>query len=736
MRSALKQNGWRVWVALGCLGSLLNPLPALAATEVVPLERLNIQDVILLPTIHSQYEARFTKPKTWQVQPSSHILVDFQHAHQLQPHRSWLQVIVNDKVIRHVPLTRENVTGTQLNIPMPVHLLKDFNTLNFRVEQHYADRCEDPVDKSLWTQILPSTKMVFHYNPVAPTVDFSEYPYPIIDALTYSPAQVQYVTSAQATDQELHALALVNTHLAQRAHKEKELKTRVQFNRPTAGAEGEHLIFVGAASRVGGAAPLISGAGDYALSNGRWVHRQSGQPVPNDQGVLVFTRVPGSMSKTVLVVSGNSEQGVLKAAQYLTNSPSSAELAGSALTTPAGWSSPGTRSNKPPRYIEGQSRSFRELGFGIQEVHKINAPPIIYKVPIVGDFRNQNGKLWLDLVYSYSENLNPEYSSLELRMNDVSIANIPLTNPQGEQLKRASIPVSNELIRPRNDLVAQFHLMPDKYGWCVDNYEDHAWGKILDDSRFRVEGHVPPRLPDLGLLNDTMYPYAKTDNLQHLHLVLPTQPSAELLNAMLGFTSRLGRATQSETDLRLTLSRGFQNVSGDRHVMAFRDSTDSLRLPEGARLTWQVSDGQLMKSLSLSDRENSRISMQLIDQPQGTYLEQYTTGGHQVMTVLTASSDDGFLNWAKILETDKLFEPLSEGFLQQASLLNPDLNAVTETTYHQEVRRGTPAASDWWSNLVRWAKNLPWTLIVAGLVGLFFLMLALPLLVLRFRRKR
>ncbi len=715
----------RLAVAVSALLGLFATMPAMAATEVVPMERLHVHDVIFLPTVRSQFEAKFTKPKTWQVAANSQIYVEFQHSHELLPHRSWMQIILNDKVIKHIPLTKENVSGTKLTLPMPVALLKDFNTLTFRVEQHYADKCEDPLDKSLWTQVLPASKLIFNYTPVVPKVDLSSYPYPIIDPLTYSPAQVHYVVSKQASPQELQAMAFINAHLAQEAQ-DHELKTRVTFDNAS-GADNEHLVYVG---KAGSLPPALAQTtlGDYALSGGQWINRRTGQALGESQGVVLFFQAPGSKEHTILIVSGNSDQAVTRAAQYLTIRPKLAELLGGTAEVPDSWSASWGRSNKPPRYVETQTRTFRELGFPIQEVQKINAPPITYHVPIVGDFRKEGSRLFLDLVYSYSPDLNPTFSSLELRMNDISIANIPLTNPQGEQLKRASIPISNELIKTRNNLVAQFHLMPDKHGWCVDNYIDNAWGKILDDSQFRVEGGVGPRLPDVGLLNNTMYPYSTDDALSKLHIVIPKDPSAEQLNAMLGFVTRLGRVTLADTDLRFSL--GQDANAGDKHLAVFRFASDPLKLPGSARLIWQAGGNALMKLFNLPE-PNNKISMQMAELGRGANIEQYLNG-NQVISVFTASNASGFAAIGNLFETDKTFENLASGFVQQLSQLNPDLNAVGETKYHLEK---TKQGGNWWSNLVYWLKSLPWFSIIAGMVALFVFMLILPLILRRILKK-
>lgn len=706
---------------------------ALAGTETVSLERLGVEDVILLPTISSQYIAQFTKPQTWQVSPKSTINVEFQHSLELLPDRSWLEIAVNDKVVHHVALTKANTDGTKLTIPMPVALLKDFNTLSFRVQQHYTDKCEDPLDKSLWTQILPATKLVFDYTPVVPKVNLNAYPYPIIDPLTYSPAKIHYVLGNGASAPELQALSLVNVHLAQQAQKH-EMTTRLTFN-DDAGSENEHVVYVGKASSLSSAAKYQASFGDYSLQGGQWTNRSTGQTLSGDQGLIVFFQAPGSQEHTVLLVTGNSDQAVLKAAQYLTTRPHLDTLTGQAVEVPSGWSLPGTRTAKLPRFIENQSRSFRELGFTTQEVHKINAPPIIYKVPVVTDFRKSNGRLWLDLAYSYGPGMNPEYSSLELRMNDVSIGNILLTNPNGEPMKRASIPISNELVRPRNELVAQFHMMPDKYGWCVDNYVDNAWGKIHDDSQIRVEGGVASRLPDIGLLNNTMYPYSREDNLERVQIVLPNNPSKDVLEAMLGFTTRLGRTTLADTDLRLALSQG-GGVDTGKNVVVFRNAGDSLNLPQGSRLLWQADGQRLMKLLSLPEPGNGQFSSHLMDLGGGAYMEQYMTVGDRVLSVLTAKEAQGFQTLRRLFETDKLFDTVSLGFLQQATQSEPKPNTVIPTRYHEEVRDTSGAvAGNWFDGLLQWLKALPWIPIMIGLVVVFFLLLILPLLVRRILRK-
>ncbi len=698
-----------------------------AATELVTLKRLGTTDVILLPTTNSKRIIQFSKPKTWQLTGKSQLYVEFQHSIELLPERSFLEISINDHALAHIPLTSANAPGSKLTIPLPVAALKDFNTLAFNVQQHYTNHCEDPLDKSLWTQILPVTQLRFDYAPSMPQVNLSAYPYPIIDSLSYSPPVVQYVIPKDASEETLNAMADVNVHLAQQTHR-LDLQTSVRFGTPASATA--NLIYIGKASVLPVLAQLPGGTNGISLQSGRWT--QNGKTLAEDQGVLILKGTP---AKSILIVSGNSDKAVLKAAQYLTTRPKIQVLAGTAFVTPSDWSPGGNQTAKVPAYIDSQTRSFSELGFKTLEVHKINAPPIVYNVPVVSSFRRAKGHLWLDLSYSYSAWMNPQYSSLEVSMNNISIANIPLTNQQGETSAHASIPISEELIHPRNTLVAQFHMMPDKYGFCVDNYVDNAWGKIFEDSRLRVEGPVNSALPDAGLLNDTMYPYSVSDNLDQVELLMVNHPDPSMLNAMLGFTTRLGRATLADTDLRLNVHLG-NNIDGGRNIAVFQKPDSGINLPVGAHLNWKLDGSQWLKRLALTDPVKGEFSTAIQNNAQGATLEQYQNGGNHVITVFTASSTGAFESVHQLFEDDTRFETLNTGLIQQlttASLQTP--NGIQTTAYHQELRdKAGVIAQPWWQQALNWLKRLPLTLLIGGLLGLFCLLVLLPLLVRRLVR--
>ena len=236
-------------ILISLFAGLIN-LTANATTKKVTLKDLNVEDVIYLPTTTAQREIRFTKPKSWKLSSNSYIDLSFQHSLLLLPNRSWLQILINDKVVKHIPLTKANAEATRMRVPLPIGELKDFNNLSFRVEQHYADRCEDPLDKSLWTQVLADTEIVLNYNSVLDDLDLAEYPYPIIDPLSYGETAIQYVVPKQMSESDLQALAYTNVHFGQSSH-DNEMSTSIAFS-GDADDGVSHQIYIGTPSSNSG----------------------------------------------------------------------------------------------------------------------------------------------------------------------------------------------------------------------------------------------------------------------------------------------------------------------------------------------------------------------------------------------------------------------------------------------------------------------------------------------------
>lgn len=703
--------------------------------SVNALERdLRPEDSIYLPTVTSARMLKFTKPDNWTLSGKSTVHVDFQHALQLLPQRSFLQVLVNDKVIHQVSLGPNNTIGTSFNVPLPIGILKDFNQLWFRVVQHYTDKCEDPADPSLWTQVLPSSYILFDYTTTLPKLDFKFFPYPLLDVKAYAPSRIRYILPKDAAVKSVHALAMMNVFLAQAA----ESSERGQGITPTfsflgdriPAVEGEHWVYVGTGKQLANLSFLQSAA-PYKLSNGVWMDK-GGQAISNGSGVSLLFRNAAHPDQAILILSGNDAEGVLQAARLVTTRPMAEGMNGTAIQADSSWTPNHNRLGSKPHFIEDKNVTFADLGFATQPVERMTAPPIQYDVPVVTDFKKNNAKLLLDLVYSYGAQngesaLNPRYSSLELRWNNISVANIPLLNIEGEERQTATVEIPPELIRVKNKLVAQFHLMPDKYGFCVDDFDDTSWGKIHDDSRFRIQGSVASRLPDVGLLNDGVgYPYTRKGNLADVHVMVPQKPDAAVMRTLMSVTNRLGMLSQSDTDLRFTMGVIGDSLPGNKDVLVIAKGQGPDDVGKGFSLRWpEALKEPFQKFFRLvGEKKDSRFAD---GSTLGGYLEQVLSPGNKkrVVTLLSGHDAEAQAALADLFRDDDRFATLVvESPVAQVSPLNPVTASVATPAIVQESAPPGP-----------WYKRIPWLGIIVGIVvGLFLLIILLPIVIRLFRR--
>jgi cellulose synthase operon protein B len=719
-------------IALVLLLVPYSSLAAMALSQKVSVKQLGSEAAIYLPTIHAQREFGFTRPRDWTVQ-SAVAEVTLQHSQQLID-GSWLQVIVNDKVLTHVPLTKANTNGTKLKVPVPASLLKDLNRISYRVEQHYSKKCEDPVDPSLWTTLLDDSGLVFNYTAKTPKLSFQQFPYPVVDNLAYKPVALRYVLPQAPTGEALEAAALLNVVFAQERRAEA-LVTHVQLGNEAIPktATPEQVIMVGTPATLGAA-----GAGflrqlkldGFKLQGDVW-QEANGTPLRDNDALVGLAPNPLHAGQVVLVVTGNTPQAVLNGARFLAQRPKQQTLDGSTMIVPSNWAPAGGGVMEAASYIEKESRSLAELGFGVQSVEKITAPPLSFNIPVVTDFMSSGANLVLDLNYSYGPLLNPKYSSLELRLNDRSLANVPLTNEAGQERANTQITIPRDLLKTGNNFVAQFHLMPDKYGFCVDKYDDKAWAKIHEDSRLLVQGNPTSKLPDVSLLSlGRGYPYTLKTDLSETQILLGGTSKAQL-EALMAVTSRLGRFASGKASPALEvglLGAGGAAPDFGKHLVLIDEGE---QVPSNIESALQLAFNKVGAAANINFKGPvTTVSVSQAAKPNAALLEMGMTNGNRVVTRFSGSSPEALNTLAALLENDTAFESLQSGKISRVA--NMDLNvsvderAVQATSSEQGAVKASNAGSDWFAGI--WSQPwLRWTLI--ALASLFALFFVLPFLV-------
>lgn len=534
-------------------------------TKSITLENLDpaLSNGLMLKNVKSFRDVYFTKPQTWQILPGSVLNLTFNHSTELIPSRSILSVFINSKLVKKEPLDSSSFNTKTISIPIPLVGLGNYNTIRFQVEQHYTNKCEDPLEHSLWTSIKPQTQIVFHYREITPRFDLARYPFPIFDPFQYFATEVNYVTPSlnKQSDKSLNALGLIAADIAQKINWHK-----MKFNaiKPDNTTSNEHSVIIGTPEENSSIVKLNKFLGNSIKNiNGRPVIiDKSGQELNKDWGVIYFINNPSNINKALLVITGNSPSAVNKAAKYLSNDSLTKNLKGTVAVI-KDYSPHQEASNNIAKYVYNKSMSFYKLGFNDKKAERMGAPPLNYPIRIIPDLSTSKEKLSLNIIYSYSPKLNPELSSMEVIFNGHSLQGVKLDNVNGEKNKSLKINIPHQYVNTYNDLQVVFHLFPDKFGYCVDYYDDNTWATVSKDSSVNLPSDAKILAPNLELFNDEFYPYTIKQDLSNTSIIMPDNPTVNDYQALLNVISAIGSLTNSEAGLNLITAKAMSSADAD-----------------------------------------------------------------------------------------------------------------------------------------------------------------------------
>jgi hypothetical protein len=659
-----------------------------------------------LQGVYPETRLAFTRPQGWTVR-SAKAIVRYQHSPSLLADRSHLTVRVNDTSIGSVPLDRPDSQIGQATFNIPANLIQDSNELSMLAEQQTSDTCSNPSDPTLWTEILPDSKIVFEFVPKPTTLNFSQYPYPFLDEFGLEPNQLAYLRPQSLNADWLTAVSRFQAS-AGRLSDRQTLDARLVANVDDITA-AEGLVVIGTPADQ----PILSRlAMGYPVQNGQ-VLDGSRQPLPNDVGLLAVATLKNSADRDVpvLVATGNSEAGVLKAVQMLVQSSDRQLATGQAVTVNNVTQVPSPEPRSWSGYLPTQNEfQLQELTtpdgqpYSDITVHGTNAPIIEVGFRALPDDRLLQGSA-MTLHYSHSPQLNSSNSAVEVMIDGVTIGSKRLGANGGDGTFNVNLPP--HLIKPDSTLGVHFILQPEQPGICGLTADQQLWGTLHADTRFNLNRDNVVQLPNLELLK-AGFPLASPQDLSATAVVLPDNPTDTDVETLLSFSDRMGRVSRSDS-VKLTAylaSAVPTEVRDQQNLVAigarerfpypevFEASSSGLSLAAGFFRQWEQSQAQ-----TLPDKEGV---VKAIPSPWSR---------DRVLLALTGQTDEGLREVQDLFNRDPLFSQLrGDTVLISRNQANPSPYDATgynleflQQTQPRQIRNTTPLRQivlflqdNWW----------------------------------------
>ncbi|MBW4648996.1 MAG: cellulose biosynthesis cyclic di-GMP-binding regulatory protein BcsB [Kastovskya adunca ATA6-11-RM4] len=673
-----------------------------------------------LEGFYSQARLGFTRPRNWDVQ-SAKALIRYQHSPALLASRSNLTVMMNGASIGSIPLNRKQSQIGSALFNIPPERIRDFNNISLIAQQHNAQDCKDEnaSDPTLWTEILPDSKVVFEYQPQPVALNFSRYPYPFFDDLSLDPNQIAFLEPQKISDSWLTASARYSAALGRLADY-RPVNTRLVTDFDEVDGN-ERLAIIGTPEEQ---PALQSLELPFEISGGRVLDGNLA-PLPPDVGVLMVTTTEDSGSP-VLVATGNGPEGVAKAVQFLIQ-PQDRKLGTSQgilvtqvsdVPTPAPQQWPGYLPQEKSFKLSDLKTSNDAQPFKDITVRGSNAPPvdIDFRALPNNDFKRGSS---MNLRYSYGPQVNPRTSAVEVLLDGVFIGGARLSEEAGATRKSLKVNLPENLIQPNSKLQVAFRLNPrEPADACGRATDGQLTGTVHADTSFNLNRENSVQLPDLKLLRFG-FPFAAPQDLSQTAIVVPQNPSPTDLLTLLEFSERLGRLSKSE-------SVKLQVYTTDSLPEQVRSQANLVGIGVREQFPFpEVFQAGALKLKNVFGRQWQQGNIQTLSDEEGIIQEIISPwNSDRVLLALSGQTETGLEQVQQLLDKDPWFFQLQDDTVLVSSNLE-NTSAYDEDAYNLEfLQKSQPRRiedTNLLSKVTRWLQE-HWFLLPTGVV-LFALVL-------------
>jgi cellulose synthase operon protein B len=687
--------------------------PGSAGQYVLEFNRSPIvSNRLRLESIYDETRLWFTRPRNWKTD-SVKIQLRYRHSPALYASRSNLTVLINGTSIGSVPLNQPEGRVSSAIFDVPTRLLQDYNELTVAALQNNSPTCtQDPYDPSLWSEILPDSKIVFDTQPQPVSLNFDRYPYPLYDILSLEPNQIAYLQPKTLDETWLTTTARFQSSLGQIAQY-RALDTRLVDSLDQV-TDAERLVVIGTPREQ----PILNELDLPVSLKNQQILDGKQKVLPNDVGVLLLTTV--NQNKTpVLVATGNSAEAVEKAVQFLVQAPDRQLSTGNVI-----FVNQVTDVATPPlrewrgylptneRFQLSDLKTFDEKPYADVAVRGSHAPALEFDFRALPDDRILPGSS-MTLRYSYGPQVNPLTSQVEVQLDGVPLGGARLTSVSGANNQSLRIDIPPGSIKPNSKMQVNFRLDPRERRSCSRVTDQQLWGKIHADTSFDLKREQVAKLPDLKLLQ-AGYPFSAPQDLSSTAIVVPDSPTKADLLLLLEMSERLGRLSRYDT-VQLAVYRSGKLPEEERQSKHLIGIGTQARFPFPE--AYQAENLALQKLFSRQWRDSQ---VQTLPDVEGVVKAIFSPWNRERMLLaLTSQTDAGLDQVRDLISRDVLFYQI-EGDTVLVSANTSEPSPFNAQDYTLEFLRQSPqrevSNADFTEQMTSLLRN-HWFVLAPGLIA-------------------
>lgn len=461
---------------------------------------------------------------------SGQLVLDFGYSPAMLPDLSSLTVLINDEVVRSVPLPKAGADRTRIEVPIdPSLIVPGDNRLNLRLIGHYTRDCEDPLHSTLWANVSNVRSYLdLNFQKVGGAPNLQTYPAPFYDAHDIAPLRLPFVFGGEPSNGNLEAAAAMASAFGAMA-------SYRGFSFPASVGslpDGDSIAFMTPDHMLPELARTITGPSAAIL------------------------RHPRDPYNTVLLIMGRDATELKQAAAGLAYAQGS--LSGDYVDL-SGGAAPLYGPNSAPRWLTidrpvrlGELAETKNLtGMGLQPgrlAATFRLAPDLFFWPAEG------GKL--NAIYNYprGEWMDRERSRLDVTVNGQYVRSLPLQTREfgfwGKEpgvtshRSTATATLPAYTLFGKNELGFTYDLQVSDPGECVGQLPKNVMSSIDPGSTLDFSGaHHATRMPNLALFTGGGFPFTRMPDLGETAVLMGANPSPGEIEAFLNLMGQFGDST-------------------------------------------------------------------------------------------------------------------------------------------------------------------------------------------------
>lgn len=437
-----------------------------------------------------------------------------------------ITVTMNNVMIATLPITQVGEVQNEIAIPASV-FSDNISRMNLKIALDSNYQCL-VANSQISVMIHPGSYFTFPHQNIQPDTNLVNFPRPIIQN-SISPDAALIVLPDQPSAAELQAALTIAAGLGNLSGNALLLDMTTAGKLTPEQQTNSHLIYVGKAASL----PALAAMKLPLFVSGNQFKAADGNP---DDGIIQMINTASSDARVTLVVSGNTDAGVVKAAQAISTGllrPNTAPNLAVVKQVQSDLSSA----------VQPVDLTLSDMGNTVEVIESRQATKnyTFYIQPGM----TVSSDAYFELVYGHSSLLNYGHSGISVLINGQPINSVRFTDASGSQtINRAKINIPASTVIPGNNrLTVNVNLVP--FDYCAPPNLRGVWASILPESTLHLPTNpVVAKMASKLDLSTYPAPFVYNTMLSTTAFVLPVN-DPDAWRAALQISSFLGDTISS-----------------------------------------------------------------------------------------------------------------------------------------------------------------------------------------------